>query len=232
MKVPHHIAVIMDGNGRWAKSRGLVRTFGHKKGVDRVREIVRESQKLGVKIITVFAFSTENWNRPKKEVGLLFSYLDIFLHNYKKELMADDIKLNVIGRRDRINPKIMKKIEKVEDATKNNKSFIFNIALDYGGRWDIIHAVRTIAGDCVKGNISEADINEDYFKEHLCLKNMPDPDLLVRTSGEHRISNFMLWNLAYTELYFPRICWPDFDREELKKAIAEYSGRERRYGKI
>jgi undecaprenyl diphosphate synthase len=230
MKVPNHIAVIMDGNGRWAKQRGLPRSAGHKEGVERVKKIVTAAKALGVKMLTIFAFSTENWNRPKQEIDLLFSYLEIFLQTYKKELMKEDIQLKVIGRRDRIGPRIVKKIEELERLTLNNKSFIFTIALDYGGRWEIVEAVKKIIKQVDAKTLSFDAISEELFAKSLSLGTLPEPDLLIRTSGEQRISNFLLWNLAYTEFYFPQVYWPDFSDEELKKAIEIYSDRERRFG--
>jgi len=230
--IPQHIAIIMDGNGRWAKEKGLPRSIGHREGSKRIKEIVKEAKKLGIKIMTVFAFSTENWNRPKEEIALLFSYLKDFLTNYKNELVKENIRLNIIGRRDRFSKDVIMKIEEVEGATHNNNSFIFNIALDYGGKWDIAAAARKVAGDYKNGKISEDEINEDTFGKYLALGDMPDPELLIRTSGEERISNFLLWNLAYAELYFPGIYWPDFNEKELAKAIEVYSSRNRRFGKI
>jgi len=232
MDIPYHIAIIMDGNGRWAKQRHLDRYFGHREGIKKIKEIVKASKDFGIKILTIFAFSTENWNRPKKEIRFLFSYLDRFLEDYKKELMKEDMKLNVIGRRDRIPLNIIKKIEKIEELTNNNKSFILNVALDYGGKWDILNAVNKLMEDVKENNLSLKEVDENLFRRYLSLKDLPDVDLLIRTSGEQRISNFLLWNLAYSELYFPKVYWPDFDKEELKKAIEEYSKRERRFGKI
>ncbi|MBU0895998.1 MAG: isoprenyl transferase [Candidatus Omnitrophica bacterium] len=232
MNVPHHIAIIMDGNGRWAKKRGLPRTIGHREGVKRIKEIVREAKKLGVKILTIFAFSTENWNRSKNEIKFLFQYLNIFLKNYKKELMRKDIRLKAIGRRDRIDKNSIRQVEVVEELTKDNKSFIFNIALDYGGRWDITEAARRIVSDYQNKLISKEAINEDFFEQYLSLGGLASPDLLIRTSGEQRISNFLLWDLAYTELYFPQKYWPDFNVMELEKAIEVYSQRIRKFGKI
>lgn len=232
MNVPHHIAIIMDGNGRWAKKRGLPRTIGHREGVKRIKEIVREAKKLGVKILTIFAFSTENWNRSKNEIKFLFQYLNIFLKNYKKELMRKDIRLKAIGRRDRIDKNSIRQVEVVEELTKDNKSFIFNIALDYGGRWDITEAARGIVSDYQNKLISKEAINEDFFEQYLSLGGLASPDLLIRTSGEQRISNFLLWDLAYTELYFPQKYWPDFNVMELEKAIEVYSQRIRKFGKI
>ncbi|MCM8819232.1 MAG: isoprenyl transferase [Candidatus Omnitrophica bacterium] len=232
LKIPQHIAIIMDGNGRWATARKLARTAGHKEGIKRVKDIVRAAKKLGVKILTLFAFSTENWNRPKSEINLLFSYLNNFLKTYKKELMKENIKLKVIGRRDRISENIIKKIEELEKLTATNNDFLLNIALDYGGRWDIVNATKKIISDIQQNKISVDMIDENFFSRYLSINDLPDPDLLIRTSGEERISNFLLWNLAYSELYFPKVYWPDFDEKQLKKAIEVYSKRERRYGAI
>lgn len=222
----------MDGNGRWAKSHGLPRTAGHKKGAERVKEIVRAAKGFGVKALTIFAFSTENWNRSNTEIKMLFTYLNFFLSSYKNELVRDGIKLNVIGRRDRLDKGSIKVIEDVEDATAKNKDFVFNICIDYGGRWDIVEAAKKIINDCREKKCSDEDINEKTFAKYLQLKDQPDPDLLIRTSGEQRISNFLLWNLAYSEFYFPGLPWPDFTTAEMKKAIEVYSSRERRFGKI
>jgi len=232
MKVPCHIAIIMDGNGRWAQSKGLPRIAGHHEGAKRIKEIVREAKTLGVKVLTIFAFSTENWDRPKKEIDFLFKYLEDFIKNYRAELMRERIKVNFIGRRDRIKPPIIKKMQELEAVTNANDAFVFNIALDYGGRWDILQAARQLIDDCRSGVITLDAVSEDTFKNYLAIKNLPDPDLLIRTSGEERISNFLLWNLAYAELYFTQIYWPDFNKEELKKAVSAYADRERRFGQI
>lgn len=232
MVIPRHIAVIMDGNGRWAKRRNLPRTAGHKQGVKRIKEIVRQAKKIGVKVLTIFAFSTENWDRPKPEINFLFAYFNIFFTNYLKELIREDIRLKVIGRRDRINKDIVRIINQAETQTKNNKSFTLVIALDYGGRWDIIQAAKKIAGECCKGKISQTDINEKMMGKYLSLRSIDDPDLLIRTSGEQRISNFLIWELAYSEFYFTPVAWPDFDKRELEKAVDTYSKRERRFGEI
>lgn len=232
MNIPQHIAIIMDGNGRWAKERGLSRLFGHKKGVDRVQEIVRVGKELGVKIITVFAFSTENWKRPQNEIKTLFFYMETFLKKYKRELIKEDIRLNIIGRRDRIREQSRKIIEDVEASTRNNKSFVFNVALDYGGRWDILEAAKLLMKDMEKSKVLNNDIDENYFQKYLSLHEYPDPDLLIRTSGEQRISNFLLWQLAYAEFYFPKVCWPDFGREQFEKALRIYAQRQRRYGAV
>ena len=232
LKVPRHIAIILDGNGRWAKKRGLPRVYGHKKGMERVKQVVREAKNLGVKAVTVFAFSTENWTRPKQEIKVLFSYLHLFLNHYKKKFVEEDMKFNVIGRRDRFNKRTLKKIQEVEKVTKNNKSFTFNVALDYGGRWDIVEAAKRIVKDVSAKEMSESDIDEEVFGRYLSLGDMPDPDLLIRTSGEQRISNFLIWDLAYSEFYFTDVYWPDFDKKQLRHAVEVYSQRQRRYGGI
>jgi len=232
MKVPYHIAVIMDGNGRWAKGKNLPRTAGHKKGIERIKEIVREAKCLGIGALTIFAFSTENWNRPKEEIKFLFSYLDRFLIGYKDELIREDIRLRVIGRKTKLTKSTLEKIKEVEGLTKDNKSFFFNIAIDYGGRWDITEATKRLVSDCINKKLSLSDIDEKSFGRYLALGDILEPDLLIRTSGEQRISNFLLWNLAYSELYFPKTFWPDFDKEELRKAVSAYANRERKFGEI
>ena len=230
MKIPYHIGIIMDGNGRWAKQRGLLRIAGHKQGMKRVREIVSETKKIGSKILTVFAFSSENWNRPKEEVQLIFSYLEDFLQRYRKELMREDIQLRIIGRRDRMHKRTVRKIEETEKLTAKNKEVVFNIALDYGGRWDILEAARKIVKEEKQSKISIQDLDDDCFRKYLALGDLPDIDLLIRTSGEQRISNFLLWHLAYAEFYFPQIYWPDFDANELRRAVEIYSQRQRKFG--
>jgi undecaprenyl diphosphate synthase len=231
-KIPEHIAVIMDGNGRWARKRGLPRTAGHYEGAKRVKDLVRNSKDLGVKAVTVFAFSTENWSRPKEEVDIIFSYIEKFLLDYKKELMEQGVKYNVIGRRDKISQRFKGVIEEVEAATCNNKEFIFNAAIDYGGCWEIVETAKKIAVDYRENKISLDNIDEQLFSRNICLSGQPVPNLLIRTSGEERISNFLLWSLAYAEFYFTDICWPDFNKEELIKAIEVYSQRDRRFGGI
>jgi len=232
MDIPYHIAVIMDGNGRWAKKRMLPRMAGHREGAKRVKEILREAERIGVKVLTIFAFSTENWNRPRKEIEFIFSHLVRFLRDYRKEFIKKDIKFKAIGRRDRLSKKVIEEIRKTEDATKNNQSFTFNVALDYGGKWDIVNAAKRIAKKCVGKSISWEDIDEKLFNKYLSLGNIPAPDLLIRTSGEKRISNFLIWNLAYSEFYFTPVFWPEFNKEQLHKAIKVYSQRDRRFGAI
>lgn len=232
MEVPYHIAVIMDGNGRWARKRMLPRVVGHRQGAKRVKEILREAKRIGVGALTIFAFSTENWNRPKKEIEFIFSYLVKFLKSYQKEFIKKDIKFKAIGRRDRFSKKVIEEIKKTEDLTKDNKSFIFNVALDYGGKWDIVNATKKIVKKCITNSISDKDIDEELFNEYMSLGDIPAPDLLIRTSGEKRISNFLIWDLAYSEFYFTPIFWPEFDKEHLHKAIKFYSQRNRRFGTI
>lgn len=228
LTIPEHVAIIMDGNGRWAKEKGLPRTHGHKKGSKRVKEVVKEAKKKGVKVLTLFAFSTENWNRPKKEIEYLFDYLKDFLNNYKKELIKEKIRLKIVGRKDRLGKKVLDKIKEVEDATSGNNEFFLNIALDYGGRWDIVNATKKIIDD----NIKSKEVEEKTFSNYLSLSEFKDPDILVRTSGEKRISNFLIWQTAYTEFYFPKILWPDFDKEWVDNTIKEYSRRVRKFGQI
>ncbi len=182
--------------------------------------------------LTIFAFSTENWNRPKEEIKFLFSYLDRFLIGYKDELIREDIRLRVIGRKTKLTKSTLEKIKEVEGLTKDNKSFFFNIAIDYGGRWDITEATKRLVSDCINKKLSLSDIDEKSFGRYLALGDILEPDLLIRTSGEQRISNFLLWNLAYSELYFPKTFWPDFDKEELRKAVSAYANRERKFGEI
>ena len=231
LKIPYHIAVIMDGNGRWAKKRGLPRIAGHKKGMQRLKESIDNSQQMGIKILSVFAFSTENWNRSKREINFIFSYAKRFFTEYRKDLMERDVKFNLIGRRDRIKKDLIQSMEETEELTRNNKSFVFNVALDFGGRWDIVNAAKKIIKDCEGEKISKKNIDEDLFSKYLSLGGIADPDLLIRTSGEQRVSNFLIWDLAYSELYFTPTLWPDFDKKELGKAIEIYSKRHRRFGK-
>lgn len=228
--VPQHIAIIMDGNGRWARSRGLPRTAGHRRGVFRIKEIVKEAKRLGVKTLTVFAFSTENWSRPAQEVDILLDYLRKFLDTYKTELMRENIRLRIIGRRSKFDKNILKKMSELEQITRNNNSFTFVVALDYGGRWDIVNAARRLVKDVGSDDSLISRIDEDLFARYMSLADIGDPELLIRTSGEQRISNFLLWNLAYSELYFTPVMWPDFDKKQLRKAIEAYAHRNRRFG--
>lgn len=230
--IPKHIAVIMDGNGRWAKKRGLPRSAGHRKGVERIEEIIDCAGKIGLEAVTFFTFSTENWNRPKKEVYLLMRYLDNFLGSKIKKLVKNNIRLKVIGRGDPLPKYLQKKIAQAQEQTKNNTGLTVVLALNYGSRQEIIDAVKSFAKDLLSKKAGLDDLNPAEFSRYLYTAGLPDPDLLVRTSGEMRISNFLLWQLSYAELYFPEKHWPDFGADDLKEAIREYQKRERRFGGV
>jgi undecaprenyl diphosphate synthase len=230
-KLPQHIAIIMDGNGRWAKHRGKKRIFGHQQGVKAVQKIVEEAARLKVPYLTLFAFSTENWNRPKEEIGTLMKLLVRSLREELEKMLKNNIRLTTIGATDRLPTQVQKELELVVEKTKNNSNMMLTLALSYGGREEIQRATREIAL-LVKNNIiSPEKIDESIINRHLYAQNLPDVDLLIRTSGEQRISNFMLWHLAYAELYFTSTCWPDFDEKELHAALLNYQNRERRFGK-
>ena len=231
-KLPQHIAIIMDGNGRWAKARQLPRTHGHLEGVKRVEEIVSAARKAGIKILTLYTFSTENWTRPHKEVSMLMRTLLSVLKNKVQQLNRNNIKIQFIGRREGIPETVLKSINSATELTKNNTGMTLNVAFNYGGRGEILDAVKSLVTAVQKGQMAAADINERTFSEALYTKGMTDPDLLIRTSGEKRISNFLLWQLSYAEFYFTDTYWPDFRESEFKKAVAEFQNRERRYGKI
>jgi len=226
-KSPQHIAITMDGNGRWAKEKGKNRMFGHNNGVKAVRDTIEGAVEYGIKYITLFAFSTENWNRPKKEVNALMTLLVSSIHKETKTLLDNDIQLQTIGNIKQLPDKCQKKLSECIDLTKKNKKMTLILALSYSGKWEIINAIRNI----INNNVTKEEISEELFEQYLTTKNVPDPELLIRTSGEHRISNFMLWQIAYSELYFTNKMWPDFRREDLKKAIINYQKRERRFGK-
>jgi len=230
--IPKHVAIIIDGNGRWAKERGLPRTFGHRVGINRVKEIVRVADKLGIKVITFFAFSTENWTRPEKEVNMLMRSLNNFLDRNIDELDEKNIRLMVIGRDDPIPKFLQTKIKEAQDRTKDNTGLIAVLALNYGSRQEIVDAVKKFTNAVIKDEANLEGLDIENFSNYLYTKGLPDPDLLIRTSGEMRISNFLLWQLSYTELYFPKKYWPDFGKEDLEKAIEEYQKRERRFGDI
>jgi len=231
MKIPQHIAIIMDGNGRWAKKRGLPKIMGHKQGVDSVKNSVKACIKFGVKYLTLYAFSTENWLRPRKEIEGLFKLLENFLDSQFQIFHKNNVRLCIIGDREKIAPFLRKKIEQAEKDTKAYNSLVLNIALSYGAREEIVRAVKNISEDVKKGNVKTPDINEKLFSEYLYTKDCPDPDLLIRTSGEMRISNFLLWQISYAEFYVTPKLWPDFGEKDLKIAIEEYDKRDRRYGR-
>jgi undecaprenyl diphosphate synthase len=228
--LPRHIAIIMDGNGRWACRHSMGRIRGHRKGVQAVRTVVTVCRELGIKYLTLFAFSSENWGRPDDEVGALMSLLEEFLEKEAPTFQKQSIRLTTIGDIDRLYPPVQTKLREVKKLTENNDHMVLNLALSYGSRDEIIFAVKKMIADSREGKIDVHDINQDLVGRYLFTADIPDPDLLIRTSGEYRISNFLLWQLAYTELYFTDVLWPDFSREDLLKAIAVYQQRERRFG--
>jgi len=229
-KVPRHVAIIMDGNGRWAQQKGRLRTFGHKAGVDAVRSSVRLARKLGIKSLTLFAFSSENWQRPKEEVSVLMQLFSMVLRSEVKKLNKNDIRLKVIGDISAFDSKLQDKIKQAETLTSANQSLTLNIAANYGGRWDIINATRRIAKKIEQQQINLNDINEDLFNQHVSTADLPELDLLIRTGGDHRVSNFLLWQCAYAEFYFTDVLWPDFNEEVFHLAIADFANRQRRFG--
>ena len=229
--LPKHLAIIMDGNGRWAKQKGLLRAFGHENGTKSVRKVVETSAKLGIENLTLFAFSTENWSRPKLEVDILMELLINSLKNELKTLQENNIRLNSIGNLDLLPKSAQKKLQEVIENTKGNSRMVLTLALSYGSREELINAVKNISNK-VKNNIISIDnIDESIINEHLYTRDLPEVDLLIRTSGEHRISNFLLWQIAYSELYFTEVLWPDFKEDDLYEAIISYQKRERRFGK-
>ena len=231
-KVPQHIAIIMDGNGRWAEGQSLPRTQGHIQGVKRAEEIIDASQEFGIQVITLFTFSTENWDRPESEVSLIMNILTAALERKLPKLKKDNIQFQTIGRTDRIPDPLLKTLTKVIEETKNNTGLIVNLAFNYGARIEIIDAIKSIARSACEGKLKIEDIDEETISSVLYTKGLPDPDLLIRTSGEQRISNFLLWQLSYAEFYFTEKLWPDFSAEEYKNAIINYQARKRRYGKL
>jgi undecaprenyl diphosphate synthase len=232
MNVPGHVAIIMDGNGRWATARGLSRTEGHRKGAEAARAAVEAAKDFGVSFVTLFAFSSENWNRPADEVADLMGLLGYYLKKETAELHKTGARLLVIGDRGRLPIDIVKLIENAESLTRNNSKITVVLALSYGGRQDILFAARELARKARAGEIDPEKMDEDSFSHYLMTDGIPDPDLMIRTSGESRISNFLMWQLAYAELYFTDTLWPDFSKKEMEKAIAFYNSRDRRYGGI
>ena len=224
--LPKHIAITMDGNGRWAKTKGKLRIFGHQKGVRAVRETVKAAAKIGIKYLTLYAFSTENWNRPKNEVNALMTLLVSSIHKETKTLMDNNIRLITIGNIAKLPSKAQKELKNTIKQTKDNSRMTLILALSYSSRWEILTAVENIIND----GLNQDQISEDTFQQYLTTKNVPDPELLIRTGGEYRISNFLLWQIAYSELYFTDTLWPDFKKADLEKAILDYQSRERRCG--
>ncbi|WP_404814392.1 isoprenyl transferase [Clostridium algoriphilum] len=231
-KIPKHIAIIMDGNGRWAKERNLPRALGHKAGVEAIRRIVKECNKLGVGYLTLYAFSTENWNRPLKEVDSLMKLLVEYLKNEFEELNANDVVINSIGNISKLPQICRTELNNAYEKTKNNKGLTLNLALNYGGRNEIVDAVKGIYIDLRSGKISKDEITENILSKYMYTGKIPDPDLIIRPSGELRLSNFLLWQSAYSELWFSDINWPDFHEKQLRLAISDYQKRDRRFGKV
>lgn len=228
--LPRHVAIIMDGNGRWAKKRHLPRFAGHTTGVESVRSVVGECLKLGIPVLTLFAFSSENWRRPKEEVGLLMNLFMTALDNEVKKLHRNDVRLRIIGDRSAFEPKLRERINRAEELTQNNKAMTLVIAANYGGRWDITQAVGKLCQRVADGELQIADITPEMLQPYINLNDLPEPDLFIRTGGEQRISNFLLWQLAYTELYFTPLLWPDFRADAFHEALASFSQRQRRFG--
>ncbi|MFH0790014.1 MAG: isoprenyl transferase [Candidatus Omnitrophota bacterium] len=231
-KVPGHIAIIMDGNGRWAGEKNLPRTAGHREGVNRVREIITAADDLGVKVLTLFAFSAENWKRPRREIDILMRFLVNFLDREINKLHKNNIRFRVVGKKDPLPGYILSKISLAEEKTKGNTGLTLVLALNYGSRQEIVEAAKKIADSVVKGKINLDDLDVEGFSKFLYASDLPDPDLLIRTSGEMRLSNFLLWQLSYSELYFAKKYWPDFKAADLEKAIGVYQNRERRFGGV
>ncbi len=231
-RLPRHVAIIMDGNGRWAKQRGLPRVYGHKKGAEVVKKIVQKTRSLGIPYLTLYAFSKENWQRPEKEKKFLFSLLKEYLKKEVPELRQQEIRLKVIGDREDFSQDIQEMLEWAEKETEKGKKLTLCLALSYGGRAEILRAVRLICGEVKKGKLDPSEIKEELFRKFLYTADMPDPDLLIRTSGEMRISNFLIFQMAYTEFYFTPVYWPDFTEEEYIKALEDFQRRERRFGRI
>lgn len=230
--LPKHIAIIMDGNRRWAKNKNLPVSLGHKEGAKTLEKVVRYANKIGIKYITVYAFSTENWKRSQEEVSTLMGILRWYLKDCVKKSMKNNVRCRVIGRKEELSPDIVQSIENLEEKTKNNTGLNFTIAINYGGRDEITRAVKKIAADVKAGKINPDDITEQTITDNLDTRELPDPDLLIRTSGEQRLSNYLPWQLAYTEFYFTDTYWPDFSKEELIKAFEKYNKRERRFGGV
>lgn len=231
-KLPNHVAIIMDGNGRWAKKNGKERTFGHRSALGAVRSSIETCRRLGIGYLTLYAFSTENWNRPKLEVNLLMTLLSSAIKDEMKELHKNGIRLNVIGDMDKLPKKANKDLSQAMELTKDNTGCVLTLALSYGSKDELLSAIKSIAKKYKDGEISDDDFNEELVHQNLYTHDLPMVDLMIRTSGETRISNFLLWQIAYSELYFTDVLWPDFNEEEFYKAILNYQNRERRFGKI
>lgn len=231
-RFPKHIAIIMDGNGRWAQKRGLPRVAGHRSGIKSVREIIEISAQIGLGHLTLYAFSAENWQRPPTEVSYLMGLIEEYVFKELKTLKKNNIRFQVLGRLQELSLSVQEKLQQAVSETEGNTGLTFNVALNYGGRIEILDAFKALHEEIVAGHIGLSDVAENDIAAHLYTKNQPDPDLLIRTSGEFRISNFLLWQLAYAEILFTSVLWPDFRRKHLLQAILDYQGRERRFGKV
>ena len=232
IKIPQHVAIILDGNGRWAKAKGMPRNYGHAQGAKTVETICREAWNMGIKYLTVYAFSTENWKRPQDEVDALMKLLRNYMKNCLKTAEKNHMRVRVIGDKTGLAEDIRKSVAELEEASKGNDGLNFQIAINYGSRDEMVRAMKKMAADRDAGKLSAADISEETFAEYLDTAGIPDPDLLIRTSGEQRLSNYLLWQLAYSEFYFTDVHWPDFSKEELEKAVLAYNKRDRRYGGV
>lgn len=232
MKIPQHVAIILDGNGRWAKSKGMPRNFGHIEGAKNVDRICEEAWNMGIKYLTVYAFSTENWKRSQNEVEALMKLLRSYLKNRVKDVEKNDMVIRVIGDKSRLDEDIQKQIADIEKMSENNHGLNLQIAINYGSRDEIVRSVKKVMEDVKNGKISEEEMTEAMFSNYLDTAGIPDPDLLIRTSGEERLSNFLMWQLAYTEFYFTDVPWPAFSRADLEKAVEKYNSRDRRFGGV
>ena len=230
LRIPQHVSIILDGNGRWAKAHHVPRNIGHSAGSKVVEQICEDAYNIGIKYLSVYAFSTENWKRSEEEVSALMMLLRSYLKDCIKRANTNNMRVIVIGQKEGLSKDIVETIKHLEDVTKNNSGLTFIIGLNYGGKNEIIRAVKKLTQDVLDGKMSIDDINEDMFSDYLDTKGIPDPDLMIRTSGEQRLSNFLPWQLAYSEMYFPEVLWPDFNKDELIKAIEKYNSRERRFG--
>ena len=232
MNVPQHVAIILDGNGRWAKKRGMPRNYGHAQGSKNVERICEEAYKMGIQYLTVYAFSTENWSRPKSEVDALMKLLRDYMKTCLKTADKNRMRVRVLGDKTALDEDIRTRIAELEEATKDNDGLCFQIALNYGSRDEMVRAMKRLCEDCREGKVETEEINEALFETYLDTHGIPDPDLLIRTSGEQRLSNYLLWQLAYAEFYFTDVLWPDFTKKELEKAIVYYNSRDRRFGGV
>ena len=230
--VPRHVAVIMDGNGRWARQRGLPRHLGHREGMKSVREVVEGSVDVGIQVLTLFAFSTENWRRPEQEVSALMSLLQLYARKERDELRRQGVEVHVLGELERVDPATRRAVDTIVDGTRGGTALRLNLMISYGGREEIIRSVRALARRVAAGELAPEQLDEELFSSTLFTAGLPDPDLLIRTSGEYRISNFLLWQLAYTELFISPVLWPDFSRDHLFEAVLDFQGRERRFGRV